>query len=200
MTQDVTLFLKNRLRVELTVVAIFEWVCQDESPFPSKKHKAKFVQDCMQLYLRSGHCREVHSVITDLSRAVAVKLVSLDDNLVPTIQKTATFDGKMVRRLLSQFVFASPNKLGVDAKQWHFNGNRVEAGKALGSGLHGCIFSVASSDTSFVKGVCVDRGMFQGERGAGCSRRERCHSGSNSGGHQHQQPGIVGLSSVCASK
>ena len=47
MTQDATLFLKGRSRVELTTAAIFEWVGQDESPFLSKRYKANFVRDCM---------------------------------------------------------------------------------------------------------------------------------------------------------
>eukprot|EP00978_Attheya_sp_CCMP212_P004575 scaffold9991_cov48-Attheya_sp.AAC.1 len=49
LTQDATLFLKDRCKVELTAAAIFEWVGQDESPFPSKKHKGKFIRDCMRL-------------------------------------------------------------------------------------------------------------------------------------------------------
>mmetsp|Transcript_9736 Transcript_9736/g.26985 ORF Transcript_9736/g.26985 Transcript_9736/m.26985 type:complete len:614 (-) Transcript_9736:524-2365(-) len=152
MTQDATLFLKNRSKVELTAAAIFKWVGQDESPFPSKKHKAKFVRDCMRLYSRCGHCRQVHGVITDLSRIVAVKLVAVDENMVPTLHKTAIFEGEMVRKLMSQFAFASPKELGVNAvKQWDFGGTFVEGRRAIGSGLHGRVFSIAASETKFVK-------------------------------------------------
>jgi len=151
MTQDATLFLKGRARVELTVAAIFEWVGQDESPFPSKRHKAKFVRDCMRLYSRCGRRRQVHGVISDLSRVVAVKLVSVDENMVPTIERTAILEGKSVHTVLSQFAFASPDELSVTTAEWMFGTTRVEARTAIGSGLHGRVFSVASSNNKFVK-------------------------------------------------
>ncbi len=151
MTQDATLFLKGHSRVELTVAAIFEWVGQDESPFPSKRHKAKFVRDCMRLYSRCGRNRQVHGVISDLSRVVAVKLVSVDESMVPTIERTAILEGKSVHTVLSQFAFASPDELSVTTAEWMFGTTRVEAGTAIGSGLHGRVFSVASSSNKFVK-------------------------------------------------
>ena len=151
MTQDATLFLKARARVELTAAAIFEWVGQDESPFPSKRHKAKFVRDCMRLYSRCGGRRQVHGVISDLSRVVAVKLVSVDENMVPTIEKTVILEGESVRTVLSQFAFASPDELSVTTAEWVFGTTRVEARAAIGSGLHGRVFSVASFDNKFVK-------------------------------------------------
>ena len=151
MTQDATLFLKDRSHVELTAAAIFEWVGQDKSPFPSKRHKAKFVRDCMRLYSRCGHRRQVHGVISDLSRVVAVKLVSVDENMVPTIKKTAILEGELVRRVLSRFAFASPDELSVAPPEWVFGTTRVEARGVIGSGLHGTVFSVASSNNKFVK-------------------------------------------------
>lgn len=151
MTQDATLFLKGRARVELTAAAIFEWVGQDESPFPSKRHKAKFVRDCMRLYSRCGRRRQVHGVISDLSRVVAVKLVSVDENMVPTIERTAILEGKSVHTVLSQFALASPDELSVTTTEWMFGTTRVEARTAIGSGLHGRVFSVASSNNKFVK-------------------------------------------------
>lgn len=151
LTQDATLFLKGRARVELTVAAIFEWVGQDESPFPSKRHKAKFVRDCMRLYSRCGKNRQVHGVISDLSRVVAVRLVSVDENMVPTIERTAILEGKSVRKVLSQFAFASPDDLSVTTAEWMFGTTRIEARTALGSGFQGRVFSVASHDNKFVK-------------------------------------------------
>ena len=151
MTQDATLFLKGRARVELTVAAIFEWVGQDESPFPSKRHKAKFVRDCMRLYSRCGRLRQVHGVISDLSRLVAVKLVSVDENMVPTIKRTAILEGKSVRTVLSQFALASPDELSVTSAEWTFGSTHEDARTAIGSGLHGRVFSVVSSSNKFVK-------------------------------------------------
>jgi len=83
LTQDATLFLRNRGRVELTAAAIIELVGQNETGFPSKSHKAKFLRDCMRLYVRCGSEREVHGVITDLSRIVAVKLTGMDEMSLP---------------------------------------------------------------------------------------------------------------------
>lgn len=101
LTQDATLFLRNRARVELTVAAIIELVGQDELGFPSKKHKAKFLRDCMRIYRRCGSNREVHGVITDLSRCVAVKMTGLDDSSLPKVVKPAVFEGAQVRETLT---------------------------------------------------------------------------------------------------
>ena len=53
--------------------------------------------------------------------------------------------------MLSQFAFASPNELSVAPAEWVFGTTRVEARGAIGSGLHGTIFSFASSNNKFVK-------------------------------------------------
>lgn len=140
-TPEATLFLKHRSQVELTAAAIFEWVGQDESPFPSKRHKAKFVRDCMRLYLRCLRNHEVHGVITDLSRIVAVNLVALNEGATPRIVKTAICEGERVRTILTQFAFAQPSDLGIQRVAdavWNFGGQKIiEGRRVLGSGLHG---------------------------------------------------------------
>jgi hypothetical protein len=154
LTQDATLFLRDRPNVELSIGALFEWVGQDESGFPSKKHQAKFLRDCMRLYLRCGRDREVHGVISDLSRIVAVKLIRIEAG-VPVVEKTSVLSGTQVRDVLTRFALATPEQLSVQCLAWTFpaggtSSRTVYGGKALGAGLHGKIFS--SSDGSvFIK-------------------------------------------------
>ena len=162
LTQDATLFMRGKAQVELTAAAIFELVGQDETGFPSKKHKSKFLRDCMRLYLRCGSDREVHGVITDLSRVVAVKLMGLDDNALPIVSKTADFAGDKVPAILAAFAFAAPHLLSVANKQIAFPGDggtasrpgppeMIECGKCLGHGLHGRVYTVAGQDYLYVK-------------------------------------------------
>ena len=162
LTQDATLFLRNRGRVELTAAAIIELVGQNETGFSSKSHKAKFLRDCMRLYVRCGSEREVHGVITDLSRIVAVKLTGMDEMSLPVVLKTATHSGKDVQKILTAFASASPVELGVQGKQIEIPGvggtssrpvpNRtIECGLALGRGLHGKVYSVFGRQDRFVK-------------------------------------------------
>eukprot|EP00978_Attheya_sp_CCMP212_P007981 scaffold18569_cov42-Attheya_sp.AAC.2 len=152
LTQDATLFLKDCCEVELTAAAIFEWVGQDESPFPSKKHEGKFIRDCMRLNSRCGGDREVHGIITDLSRIVVLKLVGTNDDGSPHFVKTPTFEGAMVRTILTQFAFATPDDLGFRTPPlWRFANYTIDAGKVFGTGLHGKAFSVANDSTMFVK-------------------------------------------------
>jgi hypothetical protein len=166
-TQDATLFLRNRSRVSLTTAAVFEWVGQSESPFPSKAHKAKFVRDCMRIYAECGEMREVHGAITDLSRIVAVKLTGLSQDGRPTLQKTSVGDGEMVRKMLTQFAFAKPAALGIiEDLVWIFeDSKKTEAKRVLGSGLHGSVFSVVHDKSMFVK-VFKDKDKLGNEESA----------------------------------
>ena len=149
MTQDATLFLKNRSQVHTTVAALFEWVGQDESPFPSKRHKAKFVRNCARLYEKCGGHREVHGVISDLSRIVAVRFLGYDGSGSLRLMKTPVYDGDHVRTILTQIAFAQPSDLGFEhmsEARWTFNNSTVEGDRILGKGLHGSVFSVKRSN------------------------------------------------------
>jgi hypothetical protein len=155
MTQDATLFMKNLPEVHTMVAALFKWVGQDESPFPSKRHKAKFVRDCARLYEKCGGHREVHGVISDLSRIVAVKFIGYDQEKNLLLEKTPVLAGDhVVRTMLTQFAFAQPCHLGFDhmsKAHWSFNNTNVVGGRVLGEGLHGSVFSVANEPWKFVK-------------------------------------------------
>ena len=147
LTHDATLFLRDGPNVELRIAAIFEFVGQDEREWPSKKHKAKFLRDCLRIYLRCGKKRQVHGVITDLSRLVAVKVVGCNDDGVPLAKKTATLSGADVRDVPTRFAFATSDQLSVENLKWAFPAaggtttRFVLAGRMLGSGLHGRVFS-----------------------------------------------------------
>ena len=154
MTQDATLFLRDRSEVHSTAVALFEWVGQDEAPFPSRKHTAKFVRTCARLFEKCGGHREVHGVISDLARIVAVEFVGYDSNGNPLLSKTPIRHGEDVQTILTQFAFADPCNLGFDRMSkahWNFNGRMVQGGRILGEGLHGSVFSVIGEPGKFVK-------------------------------------------------
>jgi hypothetical protein len=152
--QNATLFLRNRSPVSLTMAAVFEWVGQNESAFPSNDQKEKLVGDCVRTYFECGATtREVHGAITDLSRIVAVKLTGLSRNGRPILQKTYVGEGEMVGKMLTQFAFAKPAALGInEGLVWMFgDAKEIEAKSVLGSGLHGSVFSVVQDKAMFVK-------------------------------------------------
>ena len=129
---------------------------QDEKPFPSKKHKAKFIRDCVRVHHRCGGDREVHGIISDLSRIVAVKLVGLGDDGTPIVVKTPVFSGDGVQDVLTRFAFAPATALSVRDVSWDMHCGRsivthVRAGRVLGSGLHGEVYTVDGDESQFVK-------------------------------------------------
>jgi hypothetical protein len=159
------LFVRDAPQVEVSVAALFEWVGQDEAGFPSKRHKAKFMRDCIRLWKRCGGKREVHGAISDLSRIVAVRFQGLDDAGSPVAVKTTVMSGPEVRAVLTAFAAAPLEALSVKLKSWQFQQDEKQAGSVrtrsasylvhgqsvLGSGLHGTVFSVAADPTRFVK-------------------------------------------------
>jgi hypothetical protein len=165
MTPDAMLFVRDAPQVEVSVAALFEWVGQDEAGFPSKRHKAKFMRDCIRLWKRCGGKREVHGAISDLSRIVAVRFQGLDDAGSPVAVKTTVMSGPEVRAVLTAFAAAPLEALSVKLKSWQFQQDEKQAGSVrtrsashlvhgqsvLGSGLHGTVFSVAADPTRFVK-------------------------------------------------
>lgn len=87
LTHDGALFLRDGPEAELRTAAVFEWVGQDETGRPSKSHKAKFLRDCLLVYLRCGKKRQVHGKITDLLRLVAVKVVGCTEDGISAAKK-----------------------------------------------------------------------------------------------------------------
>ena len=144
LTMDAVLHVKDRPLVELNVAAILEWVGQDESSFPDKRHKAKFVRDCIRLSRRCGS-RHVHGIISDLSRIVAVQYQGMDAHHNPIVKKTATLFN--VPEVLSAFAYCTDfGLLGVTGQySWIFPSltAAVFPSSILGSGIHGTVFKLA---------------------------------------------------------
>ena len=90
LTQDGTLFLKNAPHSELTAAVLVEWVGQDSVPFPDHSHKSKLLRDGLRLYKNCGGQRQVHMVISDLCRAVAVRILGVQNDGIPIVEKTST--------------------------------------------------------------------------------------------------------------
>jgi hypothetical protein len=113
LTQDCLLHLRGR-QAELTTGLVIELVGQDETGWPSKAHRGKFIRDLIRIFGRRGEA-VVHGVITDLARIVAVRLRGINADGTPLLQKTATLTGPDVERVFLAFAIASaaPAQLGV---------------------------------------------------------------------------------------
>ena len=146
LTMDAVLHIKDRPLVELNIAAILEWVGQDESPFPDKGHKAKFVRDCIRLSRRCGF-RYVHGIVSDLSRIVAVQYQGMDAHYNPIVKKTAIMSN--VPEILSAFAYCSDlGLLGVTGQySWEFPSlaAAVFPSSILGRGIHGTVFRLAGA-------------------------------------------------------
>jgi hypothetical protein len=160
MTPDAMLFVKGRSEVPMSIAALFEWVGQDEKGWPSKAHKAKFVRDCIRLWRRCGGQRVVHGVISDLSRAIAVRFTGLSQSQLPLLQKTVVVQGERVQTMLEQFAFAPLSDLGVLSENWEFPAGgsssrpmyeTVFPATILGTGLHGTVYTSAKNPSHFIK-------------------------------------------------
>lgn len=139
LTHDAMLVLKGYPVVEMSVALLLEWVGQDEKGFPSKKHKAKIVQDCVRLSKRCGG-RTVFAVVSDLSRIVVLRYMGMSpERGMPIIQRTKVLID--VQEVLECFAGADPRDLGVQDVLVAFpNGEKRFARVRLGSGLHATVY------------------------------------------------------------
>mmetsp|Transcript_18780 Transcript_18780/g.26916 ORF Transcript_18780/g.26916 Transcript_18780/m.26916 type:complete len:183 (-) Transcript_18780:252-800(-) len=70
-TQDLVLHLKDKAFFSPVYVgAIIELTGQDEDPFVSKAHKAKFIRDLLRMHALRGSVGTLHGVITDMCRII----------------------------------------------------------------------------------------------------------------------------------
>ena len=152
LTQDATLFLKGIPHSELTAAVLIEWVGQDTTGFPDRLHQSKLLRDGIRMYHRCGGNRHVHMVISDLCRVVAVRILRVDADGIPVVEKTAVLTGgTMVQDILNAFAAASPSLLSVASRWWEFQTGGTEgrprytkfhATRVLGGGLHGTVFEL----------------------------------------------------------
>jgi hypothetical protein len=144
LTQDSNLTLRDRPWSEFSTGAMIELVGQDETGWPSKSHKGKFVRDLMRMFRRRGGVR-VHGILTDLARIVVMELKSVEDG-VPQLRKTAIQTGPEVKAMFMAFVAARPDELGVRPDiSWNMTTDKLEnifvfPDRVLGAGAHGSVY------------------------------------------------------------
>jgi hypothetical protein len=157
LTQDCIMHLADRPWSELSSGLLIELVGQDETGWPSKAHKEKFVRDLSRLSARRGRS-VAYGVITDLSRIEAMRLEYLEGEDLPRLTRTGVLTGPEVQRTMLRFAKAAPASLGITV-DLVFN-FRQKAGKrtqqvfpaeVLGSGGQGTVYSAGGMDDHFLK-------------------------------------------------
>lgn len=73
-TQDFLLCKKGHALTVHAIGAVIELTGQNETPFPTKKHKAKFIRDLLRIHVLRGEKAELYGVITDMCRVDVVRL------------------------------------------------------------------------------------------------------------------------------
>lgn len=89
-TQDFLMYKKGHTLTVHAVGAVIELTGQNEAPFPTKRHKAKFIRDLLRIHVLRGERVELYGVITDMSRVDVVRLSG--PATAPTIVRTSTAD------------------------------------------------------------------------------------------------------------
>jgi hypothetical protein len=159
LTQDCLLHLRGR-KSELTVGLVIELVGQDETGWPNKGHRGKFVRDLIRVFRRRGDAA-VHGVITDLARIVAIQLRSIGPDGTPRLRKTPIMTGPEVERVFRAFASAAPEQLGVAVKGLDFDICPSAGGptaqttpdRMLGRGAQACVYLLrtASMPAQYLK-------------------------------------------------
>lgn len=89
-TQDFLLCKKGHALTVHAIGAVIELTGQNEAPFPTKHHKAKFIRDLLRIHVLRGEKTELYGVITDMCRVDVVRLSG--PATAPTIVRTSTAD------------------------------------------------------------------------------------------------------------
>lgn len=87
-TQDFLMCKKGHALTVHAIGAVIELTGQNETPFPNKRHKAKFVRDLLRIHVLRGEKAELYGVITDMCRVDVVRLSG--PATAPTIVRTST--------------------------------------------------------------------------------------------------------------
>jgi hypothetical protein len=158
LTQDCLMHATDQLS-ELAVGVVIELVGQDETGWPSKAHRGKFVRDLIRVYHRRGGI-PVQGVITDLARVMAVKLEGIGEDGEPRLVKTAVLTGSGVKKVFLAFAAASTEDLFVTTQTKFMlrstSGLSVRTQQAvpdriLGRGAQGCVFLLRGPVDRFLK-------------------------------------------------
>lgn len=110
LTQDCLMHLRDRPLSVVSIGLVIELVGQDETGFPSRKHKAKFIRDLTRAHKRRGYCGVLYGVITDLSRIICFRLEGSESNLI--YQRTGEGGGRLVKEYFTAFLNSKPQDLG----------------------------------------------------------------------------------------
>ncbi len=102
--------LRDRPLSAVSIGLVIELVGQDETGFPSRDHKAKFIRNLMRVHKKRGFLGHVFGVITDLSRIICFKLEGSARKM--HFQRTAEGEGPMVKEFMISFLNSTPHVLG----------------------------------------------------------------------------------------
>jgi hypothetical protein len=142
----------------LRVGLVIELVGQNERPFPSQHHRAKFLRDLLRIYRKCGSRREVYGVVTDLSRIIVVCLKGIQEDGNLELIGTSMMSGDRVSSVFASFVAMSAHEMGV--KETSFDVKAIGDDQALssistlrvvGHGSQSTVFSVSGAPRSFAK-------------------------------------------------
>lgn len=175
-TQDFLMHKRGHALTVHAVGAVIELTGQNEAPFPTKQHKAKFIHDLLRIHVLRGEKAELYGVITDMCRVDVVRLSG--PATAPTILRTSTtnkaseYIGQLLKCTAEQLgnacsVFIcwqshlfndQSTYIGVeragDIKMTNEKGSGivvVASGRLLGSGVQSKGFVCADSTDKFVK-------------------------------------------------
>jgi hypothetical protein len=157
LTQDGLMHLAHH-KSESNTGVVIELVGQNESGWPSKQHRGKFIRDMIRMFRRRGSSA-LYGIITDLARVVVVKLASIDDDGTPRLVKTATLAGAAVKMVFLAFAAASPEALYVNERPSFSlrpvsgRGQTVDSypDRVLGHGAQGSVYLLRGATNQFVK-------------------------------------------------
>jgi hypothetical protein len=107
-TQDFLMVKKEHVMTVHNVGVVIELTGQNESPFPNKRHKQKFIRDLLRIHVLRGEKSYLFGVITDMCRIVVVRLSGPAVN--PTIVKTSITNNASI--YIGQLLQCSAEQLG----------------------------------------------------------------------------------------
>lgn len=175
-TQDFLMCKKGHALTVHAVGSVIELVGQNEAPFPTKQHKAKFIRDLLRIHVLRGEKAELYGVITDKCRVDVVRLSG--PATAPTIVRTSTAD--RASEYIGQLLKCTAEQLGnacsvfICGQSHLFNDQStylgveragdiemeneddgkfivVASGRLLGIGVQSIVFVCADRTANFIK-------------------------------------------------
>ena len=120
-THDFLMCKKGHALTVHAVGAVIELTGQNEAPFPTKQHKAKFIRDLLRIHVLRREKAGLHGVITDMFRVDVVRLSGTAT--APTIVRTSTSD--RASEYIGQLLKCTAKQLGITCSAYFFVGNFI---------------------------------------------------------------------------